>query len=102
MNIPRVLTSKVPMLDNDDIKMNKGGLCSSQWNLYPVEEANKSLPTQGHLDTQGHQEQLCKIPRRKFLSNLSAKKISFLLTFLTVLFLSFHMHSISKYCWAHI
>lgn len=38
MNIYRVLTSQGPVL-NDDVKMKHGGPRFSQWNLYPVEEA---------------------------------------------------------------
>ena len=39
MNMYRVLTSQGPVLDDDDVKMKHGGPHSSQWNLYPVEEA---------------------------------------------------------------
>lgn len=39
MNIYWVLTSEGPVRDNDDVNKKQGGPCSSQWNLYPVDEA---------------------------------------------------------------
>lgn len=79
------------MVDSGDIKMKKGGLCPSQWNLYPIEETNIFLSTRT-LRHPRTQEQLCKNPRRKFLLKLSAKKkISSLLTsFDSSLFLAPH------------